>query len=189
MLSITVLTQLLYVGAGEATSQGLGRVIWRVETVAYLVVALYALRLARQHPIVAAGLLLAGLFNVVQLGIGLRMFGPVRAEGVPEPVGAAVVGMAFFLFFAGKFALGFSATGLGSVLYRGGGGGGVRWAGLAAMIAGVAAIALCMMAMLMGEPRYTFPAGAAGAAAALLTAIALPLVYRSGAQAGTNADS
>lgn len=188
MLSITVLTQLLYVGAGEATSQGLGRVIWRVETVAYLVVALYSLRLARQHPIAAAGLLLAGLFNVMQLGMGLRMFGPVRAEGVPDGVGTAVVGMAFFLFFAGKFALGFSAVGLGSTVYRCAGGG-VRWAGLAAMIAGVAAIGLCMLAMLMGEPRYTFPAGAAGTAAALLTAIALPLAYRSGAQPAAKADS
>ena len=187
MLFLTVLTQLIYVGAGEATAQGLGKALWRVEIVAYLVMALYALRLARQHPLAAAGLLVGGLLNVIQLGIGLHMFETLRQEGVPEAVFRAVLQLAFFLYFAGKFALGFTAAGLGSVLFRSGGGV-TGWIGIAAMLAGVAAIGMTLLAMLGGESRFTFPAGAAGTAAALIAGIALPLAYRRGEHASGRSD-
>ena len=188
MLIITVLTQVLYVGAGEATSRGLGKFLWRVETVAYLVLSLYALRLVRQYPLTAAGLLLGGLLNVLQLGIGLHLFEPLRAEGVPEAISSAIVHFAFFLYFAGKFAIGFAAVALGQVLFRSGMGA-LGWTGIVAMLAGISAICLATLAMLGSEMRFVFPAGAAGTVAALLAGIALPLVYRRGEQsAGNSAD-
>jgi|GEM_PF-1338613 len=179
MLFITVISQAIYVGAGEATSMGLGKFLWRVETIAYLVLALYALRLARQHPLAAAGLLIGGVFNVLQLGIGLHMFEALRQDGVPEAVRSAVVQLAFFLYFAGKFGIGFAAAGLGHVLFRSGLGA-VGWTGIIAMLMGISAICLAMLAMLGGEMRFVVPAGAAGTAAALLAGITLPLVYRTG---------
>ena len=107
-LLITVASQLFYVtvvsDAGPETV--LRPITWFTELFAFLSVALAAFTLAIRRPHQAAlwaALGVAGVFNVLQVAIGLSMFGPA-SEGEPQLIATVLAG-AFFLYFFAKVLL------------------------------------------------------------------------------------
>ena len=83
-LGLKVVTHALYV---INSSAGLGiasPAIWTIEALGFLTMAVFALvALARSAtaPVVWASVALGGVFNVIQAGMGLAMFGPLRLGG------------------------------------------------------------------------------------------------------------
>ncbi|MGB3377593.1 hypothetical protein [Allopontixanthobacter sediminis] len=173
-LLVIVVTQALYMvnssaGLGIATS-----IIWTIEAVGFMVMAVFAMvALARRAsaPVVWASIALGGIFNVIQVGIGLAMFGPLQEAGDASAAAfQAVLAGAFFFYFAGKFLFGIAAIVLGMALLKGPIAARVI-AGLA-ILSGLAAVVLNAVAMGVGMDMV-FAAGAAGTAAALFAAIAV----------------
>lgn len=174
-----VVTQALYMvnssaGLGISTS-----IIWTIEAVAFLAMAVFAMvALARRAgaPTVWAAIALGGVFNVIQAGMGLAMFGPLQDAGdAAAPAFEAVVAGAFFFYFAGKFLFGAAALVLGAALMKGPVA--ARVIGGLAMLSGLAALVLNAGAMAVGMDMV-YPAGAAGTAAALFAAIAVLVTGR-----------
>jgi len=170
-LLVSVATQIVYVGL-EASGTALATNLWRAECIAFLALALAGGALIGARPWLGAGLAIGGLLNVAQAGMGLVMFGPLREAGEGlGPVFQAVLGMAFFLYFAGKAAIALAAIVLGLQQWNGAMGV-ARIIGGLTLITGVAALAVNAAAMVSGM-ALTFAAGATGTAAALLLGLAL----------------
>ncbi|MGI8943534.1 MAG: hypothetical protein ACR2FJ_04740 [Qipengyuania sp.] len=170
---VVALTQVAYITLkGEAIT---GPMIWSLEAIAFLAITLLALvPLARgaAGTLGWAALALFGLFNVVQTGMGLTMFGPVGDAGEAlAPVMDAIVGGAFFFYFAGKVMVGIAGLALGAVLLREAATGAKAVGGLAALT-GLAALLVNLAGLLMGMDMV-FAAGATGTAATVFTATAI----------------
>lgn len=179
-LIITVVTQLIYIGLSSAEIQPPANIIWTVEAVAFLAIAVFALvPMARgsAHSAAWAAVALGGAFNVIQVGMGLAMFGPLKDAGdALAPAFEAVLAGAFFLYFAGKFLFGFAGLLLGLHLLRIGGGAAKAVGGLAALT-GVGAIATNLMGMSAGMDVVML-AGGVGTAATLFLAIAAAMLAK-----------
>lgn len=175
-----VVTQIVYFAL---YSQGLDierSIIWTVEAVAFLAMAVFAsVQLARGRDLTAAWAAIAvgGVLNAIQVGMGLTMFGPVSDAGeAMAPAYEAIVAGAFFLYFAGKFLFGFAAVliGLGAVRCGNGLGKAIGWL---AVLAGGAAVLANTGAMAQGMDLL-LPAGATGTLATLLLALAIIVTGR-----------
>lgn len=175
-----VATQIVYFAL---YSQGLDierPIIWTVEAVAFLAIAVFALvPLARGSDMTAAWAAIAvgGVLNAIQVGMGLAMFGPVSEAGeAMAPAFQSILAGAFFLYFAGKFLFGFAAIliGMGAVRCGNALGKAIGWlavlTGGGAMLANTGAMARGMELML--------PAGATGTLATLLLALAIIVTAR-----------
>jgi hypothetical protein len=180
-LVVTAITQLTYVILGGSGNSHIAYPIWRTETASALVVALFAFVIVKHHALVGGCLAVAGIFNVIQTGLGLTMFYQLGYGGdtPPNPVFMPVLRMSFFLYFAAKAALGVAAVALGLELWQTIAGGVWRVIGLLVGLAGLAALLLNTAAMLLGLGVVPF-AGAVGVVAAVSTAVALVRVTRQG---------
>ena len=174
-LLVTVASQLFYItivsGAGPETL--LRPITWFTELFAFLSVALAAFTLAIRRPDQAAlwvALAVAGIFNVLQVAIGLSMFGPA-SEGEPQLIATVLAG-AFFLYFLAKVLLAGTGIVLGMTAVRDSTTLTKALGGLA-VVAGLAAASLNFLAMIDSE-TWMFAAGASGTTAtALLAAVLL----------------
>ena len=176
-LLLTVASQLFYITVvSEAGSDTVLRPItWFTELFAFLAVAVAGLTLAickPQQGMIWPLVALSGVFNVLQVAIGLSMFGPALEGGEAEPqLFATVLAGAFFLYFLAKLMLG----GVGIVL----GAAAIRLPTLVAkvvggltLLSGLAALILNFLAMIDSK-AWMFAAGASGTAATALLAILL----------------
>ncbi len=172
LLIATVVTQILYVVLADAGIDFSRKAVWTTEAVTFIGISIFALIglvRSRVHAAVWAAVAVSGILNVIQVGMGLAMFLPLKEAGEAlAPAYQAVVGGAFFLYFAGKFLFGFAAVMLGldavkdaSTIAKVIGGLGVM-AGLAALGTNLAA---------MAGYDLMFQAGGAGTAATLLLAL------------------
>lgn len=171
----TVATQLFYIAVVSPTDDALLRKItWTSEMALYSLVTVVALVLAARakSPLVWAAIALAGLVNVIQVGIGLAEFGPAHDASDPK-VFASVLGGAFFLYFHGKAMIGMAALGAGLGFVRRGPGW-RRGLGWLTAVAGLAAAVLNLLGMADGM-GIVFEAGAAGTAATALFALVVLL--------------
>ena len=162
-LIATVVTQILYISTGISATPG-AQVLWRSEAVLFLVIALFGFAWMRAAPLVAGGLVLGGLINLLQVAIGLLLFGAF--EGAQQ---GAVVGLAFVFYYAGKIAFSFAALAIGFTGLAGAG-----WSRIAswlALLAGVAGLAINLYALAGGSAMFV--AGAAGTAATFALALSL----------------
>lgn len=170
-----VVTQIIYITLFESGADINRPLIWTVEAILYLTIVVCAfVPLVRNYgPTLAwAALILSGLFNVIQLGMGITMFPPLQEGGeLMETVFSAVLGSAFFLYFAGKLLFGFAAAQFGWVHMKSNGPA-ARIVGGVAILTGVLAMGANVLAMAMGMDLL-FPAGATGTAATLLIALTL----------------
>ncbi|MDN3646372.1 hypothetical protein QWY75_09190 [Pontixanthobacter aestiaquae] len=125
LLLFTVISKLLYVGISSGGSEPPRMLIWTAEAVAFLGISVFALvAMARQsaHSALWAAIAVGGILNVIQVGMGLAMFGPLSDAGEAlAPAFTAVLAGAFFLYFACKFLFGFAAILLSATLFNGGG--------------------------------------------------------------------
>lgn len=173
-LIVTVVTQLIYIGLRSAEIEFDSNMIWTVEAVAFLAISVFAcVPMARgsAHTAAWAAIALGGVFNVIQVGMGLAMFGPVSEAGEAlAPAFQSILAGAFFLYFAGKFLFGFAGILLGLHLIRIGGGA-AKAVGALAALTGLGALATNLMGMSAGMDMVMV-AGGAGTAATLFLAIA-----------------
>ena len=160
--------------------------MWTVELATFLLMAVAALvSLGRSEALrpTWAALAVAGVFNALQVGIGLSMFQPaVTAGDALEPLFTTVLGGAFLFYFVAKALIGLASVGAGVVLFRSHGGV-ARAVGVVAMLAGAAAAVLNIAAVAIGH-SLTFPAGTSGTAAALTAGLALAMIVDRGLDAG-----
>jgi hypothetical protein len=170
-----VITQLIYVALSSAGADINRMVIWITEAVAFLAMSLFGLILLVQSNSNGAAwiaIVLAGIFNVIQVGMGLAMFGPLTDAGeAMAPAFQSVLAGAFFLYFVGKFLFGFAAILTGAILLRSGEVAAKGVGGLA-VLTGLAAMATNLVAMAVGMDMVQ-SAGAAGTAATLFLGLAL----------------
>ncbi|UIP05935.1 hypothetical protein LY632_09485 [Erythrobacter sp. SDW2] len=172
-LLAAVATQLFYIGEVSPTDDALLRKItWVSEMALYSVLTMAALALIARGtmPLVWSAVALAGIVNILQLGIGLAEFGPA-AEAKDPKVFASVLGGAFFLYFHAKAMIGMAAIGTGlaawgraTALAKGLGG--------LTVIAGAAAVGLNLLGMADGM-AWVMQAGAAGTTATALFGISV----------------
>lgn len=177
LLLILVATQLSYVVLSDAGFQMHRTVIWSTEAVVFLGIAVLALtalaRDGQQLALAWAAIAVSGLLNVVQVGMGLAMFAPLKEAGPAlAPAYQATVAGAFFLYFAGKLLFGFAAVIVGAQLVRGTGLAKVM--GALAALSGLAAMATNLGGIITGM-AMVYPAGATGTVATLLLAAALAM--------------
>ena len=139
-----VATQVFYMVNGSAGLNVDSSVIWTIEVVAFLAMAVFGLiALARgaNAPIVWAAITLGGIFNVIQVGMGLAMFGPLKDAGeAMAPAMEAILAGAFFFYFSGKLLFGIAGIVLGAALMRGPIA--AQIIGALAILAGLAAVVL-----------------------------------------------
>ncbi len=114
-------------------------------------------------------LAIAGILNVLQVAVGLSMFGPA-SEGEPQLIATVLAG-AFFLYFLAKLLLAGTGIAFGLIALRDNTALTKALGGLT-MIAGPAAAALNLLAMIDSK-AWMFAAGASGTAATGLLAILL----------------
>lgn len=176
VLLVTVASQIFYITVVSSSDNAVLRPLtWYTELFAFSISAIFAHSLAARRPaeaVVWSAIALAGVLNVLQVGMGLSMFGPAREAGetVPQLFGAILAG-AFFLYFLAKLLLGAAAIGLGIGALRRGGTL-AKGAGALAVVAGLAAVLFCLLAMIDSE-TWMFAAGAAGTAVTALMAAVL----------------
>ncbi len=173
MLAV-VATQLIYVGADPIGYTFNSKIIWTIEAIAFSGMALGALLVSARSgalQLAAAAIAVGAILNVVQVGMGLAMFGPLREAGEAlAPAFSAVLAGAFWFFFAGKALFGLAGILIGLGLW-GQSGLTKAIAGLA-ILTGLAALLVNGAALGVGMD-LVFPAGATGTAATLFAALAL----------------
>lgn len=178
LLGAIVLTQIVYVAKSALKIEIASAAIWSVEALLFLAIAVIGLVAALQKSrlLACTCIAIAGMVNVLQVGMGLTMFGPLFDAGEPLiPVYESVVAMAFFLFFSGKLLFGCAAIVVGMDLRRSGGA--VRLVGLTGIAAGLVAMLVNFGGMAVGMD-WLYPAGATGTIATVLLAVALHLQAR-----------
>ena len=113
-LIATVVTQILYVHFEVNGDPAIAYPIWRTEAYAFLAIGLAAFAFLRDMPIVAGGLIIGAIFNIIQTATGIALFNPVFSGGdAIAPLGGALVGFAFFFYHVAKVALAVSAIAIG----------------------------------------------------------------------------
>ncbi|WP_338243228.1 hypothetical protein [Aurantiacibacter hainanensis] len=171
-ITATVATQIIYVTLGNLGLEPNRQLIWSVEVLAFLVLAIAGLALLPARPLIGGALAAGGLLNTIQAGMGLVMFEPLGQAGEAlAPVFSAVLAMAFLLYFAGKVAIGIAALAAGAILWRDAQGA-TRIVGAVCALTGIAAMVANALAIGL-DADLTFIAGGAGTAAALFLALAL----------------
>lgn len=179
LLLILVTTQLSYVVLSDAGFQMHRTAIWATEAVVFLAIAVLSLAaLANSGRLASAWATMAvsAILNVVQVGMGLAMFAPLKDAGpAMAPAYQATVAGAFFLYFAGKLLFGFAAIVVGAYLVRSTGL--AKVTGALAILGGLAAMAANLGGIIAGM-AMVFPAGATGTVATLLLAAALAMNLR-----------
>ncbi len=187
MLLISVLTQILYVaGLGEPDSFAqpwadiVRPSIWMAELAAFSLITVAAIVVSARSDVMPAAwvaIALFGLFNMVQVSLGLSMFGPLSDAGEAiAPVFGAVLAGAFFFYFLAKALIGIAGIGFGIALL----GMPVKLAkpiGILAILTGLIALAVNIFALPQAMTHMQL-AGATGTLAALFTAIAIFLLSR-----------
>ncbi|WP_373486482.1 hypothetical protein [Blastomonas sp.] len=179
LLFSTVVTQIIYLTLSNAGAEINRMVIWSAEALAFMGITIVALSQIVHHARLSLGwaaIAAGGLLNVIQVGIGLAMFGPLEEAGEAiAPVFKAVLAGAFFLYFAGKFLFGLAAIIIAADLLRGAGA--VKVIGALTAIAGLAAMVLNLGGMAMGM-ALVYPAGASGTLTTLLLGVGIAMLAR-----------
>lgn len=177
LLLVTVVTQIFYITivSNAPDDTPLRPTTWLIELSVFVGISTAGLSLAINNPQRAplwSLIVFSGLANVMQIAMGLSMFGPsLEVEKTVPAIFATVIAGAFFFYFLAKLLLGVVAVAFGWSSVRTSKGLPRIIGGLAAL-AGVAAAMLSVLAML-DRMAWIFPAGTAGTVVAALFAINL----------------
>ena len=179
ILLLTVASQLIYLatlsGVGIVDGWPLRSTIWTAEILLFtgiVIASLVGLVRSPDMQLGWAALIVAGLFNMVQSGIGLSMFLPATnaGEGFAPLMGTVLAG-SFLFYNLAKAILGFAALVFGLSLFRKDKSIG-RVVGLVSAVTGAIAIALNVAAVHLGLGSVPF-SGASGAIATFFAGFAL----------------
>ena len=181
-LLAAVLSQVFYITVvSNAEGETLRRITWMTEMALFTILATVGIVLAVRDgadPLAWAAIAVGGMVNLIQVAMGLAMFGPAR-EAADAAVFQTVLQSAFFLYFHGKAMFGLAAIGFGIAALRGGAV--VRGLGIAGIPSRGAAAILCVLGMADGM-AWVQPAGAAGTLATALLALLIVFTGRGQAE-------
>ena len=177
LLLVAAITQAVYTTMYVAEITPPRQILWGAEGLLFAltgVVAGAALAQAKSLHLGWSAIFAASILNVVQVGVGLTMFGPFRevAEAVPEaaPLAGSIVAFSFMVYNAAKLLLALAALvfGLGKM-----GAGSKALGGLTVAI-GLVAFVSNTLSMALGRGFTEIPvAGGSGVLATLLLAACL----------------
>lgn len=120
LLLAVAITQILYTGLHVAGFSVPRQLLWGMEAILFTFLAAFAgaaLAQATRHHLLWSAIAMSAVFNLVQVSVGLTMFGPVRAaannvDGL-APLAGAVVAFSFVVYYAAKLLLGLAALNIG----------------------------------------------------------------------------
>lgn len=183
LLLALAVTQGLYTALYIAEVAVPRQLLWGLEGLLFTILAAFAgaaLVQAKNYHVGWSAIAFSAVLNVVQVSVGLTMFGPFReAAGQVDglaPAAGAVVAFSFMVYNAAKLLLGFAALIFGMARMQAG----AKALGGLTVMAGV--IAMFANATVIGFGRDAFlpssVAGGSGVVATLLLAICLTSVVR-----------
>lgn len=178
LLLLAAVTQAVYTALHVAEVDAPRQLLWGGEGVLFTVLAAFAgaaMVQAKQVQLGWAVIAFSAVLNVVQVGVGLTMFGPFfEAAGEVEalaPVASAIVAFSFMVYNAAKVLLAIALTAFGLFKMSAGG------KGLGVISAGVGVFAGVTNAASMAAGRDVFGelplAGGSGVLATVLLAVCL----------------
>lgn len=175
LLAIAALTQALYTGLAMAGADVPRQVLWGAEALLFSVMAAFAgsaLAQARSAHLGWAAITAASVLNVVQVGVGLTMFGPFRemANAIPEaaPAAGAIVSYSFMVYNAAKVLLALALIVFARARMATGG----KILGGLGLAVGAIAFIANTLSMALGRGFTEIPiAGGSGVAATVLLAV------------------
>ena len=176
LLIALVVTQAIYTALFTAGIAGPRPLLWGLEVVLFAILAAFAgaaLAQARNYHIVWSAIAFSAVLNVVQVSIGLKLFGPfggIAQQGeAMAPLIGAVVAFSFLIYNAAKVLLGLAALVFGLAKMNGGS---KTLGGLTAAVGAIAMLANAIM-VIFGRDAFLPPpvAGASGVVATVLLAL------------------
>jgi len=182
LLTLAVM-QALYTGLYISEINFPRQLLWGLEGVLFTILIAFAgaaMVQAKHYQVGWSAIAFSAVLNVMQVSIGLTMFGPFReASSQLEPLGpvaAAVVALSFMIYYAAKLLLGFAALIFGIAKMNSGG---KALGGLTALV-GVVAVFANACLIVFGRDAFlpSAVAGGSGVLATLLLALCLTSVAR-----------
>jgi len=183
LLFALVATQAVFTVLFNMNIAGPRPLIWGLESVLFTILAAFAgaaLVQARNYHLGWSAIAFSAVLNVVQVSIGVKMFGPFggvaqQVEGLGPLIGA-VVALSFMIYNAAKVSLGLAAVVFGMAKMNAGS---KSLGGLTAVV-GVVAIVANAILIIFGRDGFLPPpvAGASGVVATLLLALCLINIAR-----------
>jgi|GEM_PF-302504 len=188
LLLTLVVTQAVYTGLFVAEIAGPRPLLWGLEAVLFTFLAAFAgaaLVQTRNYYLGWSAIAFSAVLNVVQVSIGLKLFGPFggvaqQAEAMAPLIGA-VVAFSFMIYNTAKILLGFAALIFGMAKMNAGGeSSGVKSVGVKSLggltaLAGVVAIVANSFMVIFGRDAFlpSPVAGVSGVVATVLLALCL----------------
>jgi len=178
LLLALVVTQAIFTLLFNMNIAGPRPFIWGLEVILFTILAAFsgaALVQAGNNQLGWAAIAFGSVLNVVQVGIGLKMFGPFGgvAQQVETmgPLIGAVVGLSFIIYNAAKILLGLAALVFGMAKINAGS----KTLGGLTVAVGVIALVGNAILVIVGRDGFLPPpvAGASGVAATALLALCL----------------
>ena len=156
---------------------------WGLEALLFTLLAAFAsvaLAQAKDFQVAWSAIAFSAVFNLVQVSVGITMFGPFReaasqVEGL-EPAAGGVFALSFMIYYAAKVLLGFAALIFGMARMAAGG---KVLGGLTALLGGIAMLANTILLTFGRDGFLPSPvAGGTGVIATLLLAFCLMALAR-----------
>ncbi|MBB5186401.1 putative phage tail protein [Zhongshania antarctica] len=183
LLLALAVTQALYTILHIAEVNVPRQLLWGLEGFLFTILTAFAgaaMVQAKNYQVGWSAIAFSAVLNVVQVSIGLTMFGPFReASSQLEalgPLAGAVVALSFMIYYAAKLLLGLAALVFGIAKLTGGA---KALGGLTALVGVVAMFANTIM-IVFGRDAFlsSAVAGGSGVLATLLLALCLTSVVR-----------
>ena len=183
LLLALAVTQALFTTLYMAEINVSEQLLWGLEGVLFTVLAAFAgaaMVQSKNYQVAWSAIAFSAVFNVMQVSIGLTMFGPFsEASGqleALEPTAGAVVAFSFMVYYAAKLLLGFAALIFGSAQMAGGA---KALGGVTAVVGVVAMLANTVLIVFGRDAFLPSPvAGGSGVLATMLLALCLMRVAR-----------
>jgi len=178
LLLALVATQALYTALYVAEMSVPRQLLWGLEGLLFTVLVVFAgaaLVQSKYYQVGWSAIAFSAVLNVVQVSVGLTLFGPFREASSQlealEPTVGAVVALSFMIYYAAKLLLGFAAVVFGIAKMNGGS---KALGGLTALVGIVAVFANAVLIMFGRDAFLPSPvAGGSGVFATLLLALCL----------------
>ena len=183
LLLALAITQAIYTALYIAELKVPRHLLWGIEGLLFTVLAAYAgagMVQTKSFHVGWSAIAFSAVLNVVQVSVGLTMFGPFReAAGQVEglaPAAGAVVAFSFMVYYAAKLLLGLAAIIFGMAKLKTGA---AAVGGLTAAL-GVVALVANGTVIVLGRDGFmpSAVAGGSGVAATLLLALCLTSAAR-----------
>lgn len=183
LLFVLAATQALYTILHVAKIDVPRQLLWGMEGVLFTILVAFAgasLVQAKNHHVGWSAVAFSAALNVVQVSIGLTMFGPFREAASQNetlgPMAGAVVALSFMIYYAAKLLLGLAALIFGLAALNDGA---KKLGGLTALVGVVAMLSNATLIM-TGRDAFlpSSVAGGSGVLATFLLALCLLKVTR-----------